>query len=87
MAEYKLIVSSNPFAWYYAESVENPGQRITMDQIEGFDFSDRVDVQVNKYGVVLFYDKRIADHVLQNYWVESQVIEDQYDTLSLSSLS
>lgn len=64
MAEIRFQVSDNPLGWVFAEHA--PGQRITADMVS-FDCHDRQDVQVNKYHVVLFYNKDTARALLKDF--------------------
>ena len=50
----------NPCGWVYAEY--EPGKRVTKDMVS-FD-TNREDVQVNVYGVVLFYNTDTAKMLL-----------------------
>lgn len=56
----KFFTSMNPCGWVYAEY--EPGQRVLKDMVT-FD-TDREDVQVNEYGVVLFYRTDTAKMLL-----------------------
>lgn len=57
---YKLLTADNPLGWVFAEYA--PGKRVTKDMIH-FD-TNREDVKINMHGVVLFYDVRIANFLL-----------------------
>lgn len=59
-SKVRLEQSANPSTWLVAEY--EPGKRITQDMV-CFDL-DRVDVHVNAYGVVHFYDAHIARTLL-----------------------
>lgn len=50
------------FAWVFIEY--EPGKRLTNDMVS-FD-TNREDVHVNKYGVVLFYDTQTARMLVTN---------------------
>ena len=56
----KFMTSMNPCGWVYAEY--EPGKRVTKDMVS-FD-TNREDVQVNVYGVVLFYNTDTAKMLL-----------------------
>ena len=64
MSTINFLVSDNPLGWVFAEYAL--GKRITVAMVS-FDCSDREDVQVNKYGVVLFYDMYTAHALLKNF--------------------
>lgn len=58
-----LHVSSNPCGWIYAEY--QPGKRVLASMLKSG--LDRLDVQVNVHGVVLFYDALSAHQVLSSF--------------------
>ena len=58
--KYTTLVIANPYGWVMVELAD--GQRLTKDLVN-FD-TDREDIQVNEYGVLFFYNKQTADHLL-----------------------
>lgn len=64
--KFKLFISLNPYGWYFAEFSEISGKRITSNDVDENLLLDREDVQINKYGVVLFYDSNVANIILRS---------------------
>lgn len=65
--QYRFDTSMNPACWSFVELSDDGGQtfpkRLTKEMIT-FDTKDRQDIQVNEYGVVLFYDRDTARRIL-----------------------